>query len=69
MVGALFGLTPSKHQSVEKDVTGAITRAGGRHGAQHALRGGDGAPDPDDSLLELEELGPPIDDGDGLHRA
>jgi transposase len=28
MVGALFGLTPSKHQSGEKDVTGAITRAG-----------------------------------------
>lgn len=28
MVGAHFGLTPSKHQSGEKDVTGAITRAG-----------------------------------------
>ena len=24
---------------------------------QHALRGGDGAPDPDESLLELEDLG------------
>src|SRR5262245_47707728 len=27
-VGALFGLTPKKHQSGEKDVTGGITRAG-----------------------------------------
>jgi transposase len=27
-VGALFGLTPKKYQSGEKDVTGAITRAG-----------------------------------------
>jgi transposase len=26
--GALFGLTPKKHQSGEKDVTGGITRAG-----------------------------------------
>jgi transposase len=27
-VGALFGLTPKKYQSGEKDVTGGITRAG-----------------------------------------
>src|SRR5262249_55236917 len=27
-VGALFGLTPKKYQSGEKDVTGAITRTG-----------------------------------------
>ena len=27
-VGALFGLTPTKYQSGEKDVTGGITRAG-----------------------------------------
>jgi transposase len=28
VVGALFGLTPKKYQSGEKDVTGGITRAG-----------------------------------------
>src|SRR5258708_28550378 len=27
--GALFGLTPKKYQSGEKDVTGGVTRAGG----------------------------------------
>jgi transposase len=27
-VGALFGLTPKKYQSGEKDITGGITRAG-----------------------------------------
>jgi transposase len=27
-VGALFGLTPKKYQSGEKDVTGGITRTG-----------------------------------------
>jgi transposase len=27
-LGALFGLTPKKYQSGEKDVTGGITRAG-----------------------------------------
>src|SRR5262249_14441492 len=30
--GALFGLTPKKYQSGEKDVTGGITRIGGEKG-------------------------------------
>jgi transposase len=35
--GALFGLTPKKYQSGEKDVTGGITRAGDENGAHGAL--------------------------------
>src|SRR5262249_61827302 len=31
-VGALFGLTPKKYQSGEKDVTGGITRTGDEKG-------------------------------------
>src|SRR5262249_56491616 len=31
-VGALFGVTPKKYQSGEKDVTGGVTPAGGQNG-------------------------------------
>ena len=56
-VGAVFGLTPRRHQSGEIDRMGGISKCGDAHDAQDAVRCGPGHDDPHHQVVVAQGLG------------